>query len=84
VINVACNLNSTYTLTAGSEGRYLLLRMKQDATGSRTIAFDTSVKFGSDLTAYTATTTASKTDCIGLQYNLAATAWFILAVAHGY
>jgi hypothetical protein len=72
------------TVSAGQDGQKLTLRLKQDGTGSRTFAFDSSVAFGTDITAITLTTTANKTDLIGLEYNATAAKWWVAAFTKGF
>jgi hypothetical protein len=85
VINVTCSSNSTYTLSnVTTDGQYVMVRFTQDATGSRTIAFSNTVHWGTDVTGYTPTTAALKTDCVGFQWSSASTVWLGLAVARGY
>jgi hypothetical protein len=40
--------------------------------------------FGTSITSFTATTTASKRDKIGLIYNSASSVWDVVAVAQGF
>lgn len=72
------------TVSAGYDGQKLTLRPKQDGTGSRTWAFDSSVAFGTDITGITLTTAANKTDVIGLEYNAAAAKWWVVAFTKGF
>jgi hypothetical protein len=68
--------NPTGTLTGGQR---LILRIKQDATGSRTITWGSNFRFTGG-TAPTLTTTASKTDYLGFIYNSDDTKWDCVAV----
>lgn len=56
---------TTFTFTNGKAGSRYLLRLKQDATGSRTCVFPSSVKFAGGITP-TLTTTATYTDIVTL------------------
>lgn len=56
----------------------------QDGTGSRTITLDTAFALGTDITAVTLTTTASKRDFMGAMYNSTAAKWFVIAFVKGY
>lgn len=78
--NFDCSLGSVFditltgnvtgaTFTNGVDGRSYLIRARQDGTGSRTWAFGAGVRFGTDITTFTATTTASKLDYITVRYN---------------
>ncbi len=83
--NVALQANTTLTIANGAvDGQELKLRLAQDATGSRTVAFDSSVVFGTDITTFTATTTASKTDYVGLVWSASASKWHFVAAVKGF
>lgn len=80
-------LGGNRTLGAPSnptDGQKILVEVKQDATGSRTLAYNAIYRFGSDVTSPTLTTTASKTDFLGFVYNSTAAKWDCIAVAKGY
>ena len=64
-------------------GQQLILRIKQDATGGRTISWDTQYRFSGG-TAPTLTTTASKTDYLGFAWNAADSKWDCLAFTGNY
>ena len=84
-IQVNVTGNTTLNMVSGgSDGQRLSLELKQDASGSHTIAIGTGFAWGSDITTYTPTPTALKTDYIGLVYSTAAAAWRIIAIAKGY
>jgi hypothetical protein len=72
------------SLAGGQDGRKYLLEIIQDGTGSRTFAFGANVRFGTDITSYTVTSTASKKDRIGLIYDASADKWDVVATAKGY
>lgn len=65
-------------------GQMFELRVRQDATGSRTLAYNAIFRFGTDVTSPTLTTTAAKTDYLLFQYHSGDTKWDCLAVAKGY
>lgn len=90
-----CSLGSTFTVTlAGNrtlgaptnptDGQRCIWRFKQDVTGTRTITLNAVFRLGTDISAVTLTTTASKTDYIGAIYNSADTKWDIVAFIKGY
>lgn len=56
----------------------------QDATGSRTITLGSAFALGTDLTAITLTTTASKRDFMGAIYNSSTSKWYVTAFIKGY
>ncbi len=66
------------------DGQRILIALSQDATGSRTLALGSSWALGTDVSAVTLTTTASKTDYIGAVYDATSAKWRILALAKGY
>lgn len=69
---------------AAYDGQKIMLRLKQDATGSRLVTFDSTVTFSADLTGFTASTLANKTDLVGLIYNLSANKFQVVATNRGY
>lgn len=94
-IALDASLGNTYRVTLGgnrtlgtptnpSDGQTIVLEVKQDGTGSRTLTFGSVYKFGTDVTSVTLTTTAAATDEIILKYNATATKWRVLAVNHGF
>lgn len=72
--------NPTGTPVAGQK---LILRLKQDATGTRTITWGTAYRFSGG-TAPVLTTTASKTDYLGFEYNATDSKWDCLAFSGNY
>jgi hypothetical protein len=75
VINGA-NANMTAAFANPFDGAELILVIKQDATGSRTMTWGASVLAGPTLT-----TTASKTDVISLVYSAAIAKWVTRSTA---
>ena len=81
------NLTGPATLNmaaGGYDGQRLTLELVQDATGGRTVALGTGFAWGADITSFTATTTPSKVDYIGLIYNQTASVWRVVAISKGY
>lgn len=70
--------------TNGVNGQKIVWRIRQDGTGSRTLAYGTAFRFGTDVTSPTLTTAANKTDYIGAIYNSTDSKWDVVAVAKGY
>lgn len=70
--------------TNPQDGQKATWEIIQDGTGSRTLTLGSAFAFGTDITSYTATTTAGKRDFIGAIYNSTAAKWHIVAVAKGY
>lgn len=68
------NPTASFTLanpTNPQPGQRVLYAIKQDATGGRAITLGSNFRLGTDITAVTLTTTASKTDYLGCVYNAA-------------
>lgn len=70
--------------TNAFDGQLITWSIKQDVTGSRTITLDTKFRFGTDITSITLTTTPSKTDKIGVQYNSADDKFDVIAFVRGF
>jgi hypothetical protein len=84
-ISATLQSNTTITVSSGaSDSQPLVLRLKQDSTGSRTVAFDSSVKFGTDITNFTASTAANAVDLVGLKWDATEGVWFFVAYARGF
>jgi len=76
--------NITVQLSNGTDGQRFTVELTQDGTGSRLVTLSgTYFKFGTDITAFTATTTASKKDRIGCVCTAATTA-DVVAVVKGF
>ena len=67
-----------------TDGQRVIWELIQDGTGSRTITLDTAFALGTDITAVTLTTTASKRDFLGAVYNATLTKWLVIAFVKGY
>lgn len=76
--------NLALDFTGAADGQKVLVELTQDGTGSRTVTLGTSVSYGTDITSFTATTTAGATDVLGFIYNSAAGKYRLVAVAKGY
>jgi hypothetical protein len=70
--------------TNPTDGQRATWELIQDGTGSRTITLDTAFGLGTDITAVTLTTTASKRDFLGAIYNSTTSKWYIIAFLKGY
>jgi hypothetical protein len=57
--------------------------IKQDATGGRTVSWDTKYSFGSG-SAPTLSAAANKTDVVGFQYNAVLDKWLYLGITAGH
>lgn len=67
-----------------SNGQKLLWEIKQDATGSRTLIYDTKFRFGTDISSAILSTVANKKDFLGGIYNAADDKIDITAFSRGY
>ena len=86
-IVVTLQANTTLTMANGLyHGQLFRLELLQDGTGSRTVAFSSSVEFGTTtgLTSFTATTAANKRDLIDLVWNSTSSKWMFYKVAQGF
>ncbi|WKZ86362.1 hypothetical protein N5B55_05250 [Ralstonia pickettii] len=72
------------TISMTGTRKKCLLRLVQDTTGGHSIAFDATVRFGSDIPGVTLSTAAGKVDYIGLVYNTAAGKFDLIAYTRGY
>lgn len=66
------------------DGQKCIWELIQDGTGSRTITLGSAFALGTDISAVTLTTTASKRDFLGAIYNSTATKWYVIAFVKGY
>lgn len=70
--------------TNPNAGQKIIYRLKQDATGSRTVTWGSIFRFGTDIPTPTLTTTPSKNDYIGFIYNDIDSFWDCIALTRGY
>jgi hypothetical protein len=73
--------NPSGTVATGQE---LTLRLKQDATGHRTVTWDTKYRFSADLPQPTLTVTGGKTDYIRFVYNGDDDKWDCILIVRGF
>lgn len=81
------NITENITVNAPSNpvnGREIILKLKQDATGSRTVTLNSIFAFGADLTSFTASTTGNKIDYLGAKYCSVTSKWHVVAVQKGF
>lgn len=78
--------NRTLGSPTGSpvDGQKMLIAVRQDGTGSRTLAYNAIYRFGTGVTSPTLTTGANKTDYLGFVYNSTDTKWDCIGVSLGY
>ena len=82
-ISLTGNVTSL-VFTGGVDGQKIIIELLQDAAGSRTVAFGSSFRFGTDLTAITLTTTANKLDRVGVIYNATAAKFDVVSMVRGF
>ena len=71
--------------TAGvGDGQKCILEIMQDSTGGHAVTFTSETKFGTDITGFTPTATASKMDRIGMIYRAYSTTFDVVAIIRGY
>lgn len=70
--------------TGATDGQKIMFRIRQDATGGRTLAFDTKYRFSSDIPSVTLSVTANKLDRIGVEYVAADDKFDVVALNRGH
>ena len=70
--------------TNPTSGKRIIWRIKQDATGGRTITLDTKFRLGTDITSVVLSTAPSITDYIGAIYNAQDDKWDVIAFVKGF
>lgn len=89
------SLGNIFTVTLGGNrtlgaptnpvnGQKCIWRVRQDGTGSRTLAFNAAFRFGTSVASVVLTTSANKTDYIGAIYNSTDSTWDVVAFADSY
>ena len=67
-----------------TDGQKVMLRLKQDATGNRTLAWSGRYRFGSSVTEVTLSTNANKIDYVALIYHLGDDKWDVVSTSGGF
>lgn len=75
---------TTFTFTGAVDGEKLILEIKQDATGSRTITLPASVRYSTSIPGVALSTTANKIDKLGFMYNATDNKYDLVAVTYGF
>lgn len=75
---------TTINISGASDGQIARIELMQDATGGRSVTLSSSFAFGTDITGYTATATASKTDYLGVNFDSNSGKYRVIALARGY
>lgn len=65
-------------------GQVIRFRIKQDATGSRTMAWNAVYRFSDDIPTVTLSTIAGRTDYVAFGYNADDARWDVLGVVKGF
>lgn len=84
IVKIELDKNVIFTFTGGTAGARLIMRVKQDGTGGRTVTWPVTVRFGTDLTAMIVTATASKQDYCGFVYDATAAKYDAVSHMRGY
>lgn len=94
-VTVDATLGTYFTLTAAQSftlgnptgalnGQKLMFRLLQDNVGGRVLTLDTKYRLGTDLNVVTLSTTANKTDYLGVVYDSTADKFDVIAFMRGY
>jgi len=75
---------TTFSISGAADGQRCMLEVIQDSTGGRTINWPSNIRFGTDITSITLTSTANKKDRIGLIYDSAAGKYDVVAIVKGF
>lgn len=70
--------------TNPTEGQRIVFEIIQDATGSRTLTWNGSYAFGTDVPSPTLTATANKRDFVTFVYNSTTAKWYCVEAVKGY
>lgn len=76
--------NAIVNFVGGTNLQKILLKIKQDSTGSRLITWGSMIRFGTDLSSITLTTIANKIDYVGFINNTVDTKVEAVSLARGY
>ncbi|MHC4620002.1 MAG: hypothetical protein ACYTEQ_19830 [Planctomycetota bacterium] len=94
-IAVDASLGNLFTVTLGGnrtlgaptnpkQGQMIVFRVKQDGTGSRTLAYNSIYRFSTDIPSPTLSTAANDEDYLGFIYNEAANKWDCIGKVFGF
>lgn len=75
--------NTTFTFRNARDGEKLVLELKQDATGSRTITLPANVRYSLYIPSVVLSTSAGYLDRLGFIYNATDGKYDLVAVAYG-
>ena len=68
----------------GVDGQRIVVRIKQDGTGSRILTLGTGIALGADIIAVTLSTGIDVTDYLGLIFNSLSNAWHVISFIKGF
>lgn len=94
-VTMDASVNNSFTLvpaqnftlanpTNPQNGQKILLRIKQDGTGSRVITYDTKFRFGTGIATAVLSTGANKVDYLGFYYDSTDDRWDVVAFENGH
>lgn len=75
--------NVVLTFTGATPEQGCVLRLKQDATGNRTVTFPGTVRYGSTLTGFTPSASANVVDRVGFIYDTSDSKYDLVSVLKG-
>lgn len=84
VFDITLAANTTITFSNATDATRILLRLKQDATGGRTLTFGAGVRFGTDVPSVTLSTSPNKLDYIALIFNSTSATYDVLSFSKGF
>lgn len=70
--------------TNPTDGQYIVIRVKQDGTGSRLLTWNAAFRFSTDLPAPTLSTAGNKMDILGFVYNAQDSKWDYVTEIKGF
>ena len=81
---VALTGNFAPTFFGAADGQRCVLTITQDGTGSRLVTLPANVSFSTDITTFTASTVAGRTDMLGFIYNATTEKYRLVATSRGF
>ena len=78
------NATINFSATAPNDGQPVVFALRQDATGSRIVTWDSKVRFSSELPSATLSTGANTLDYVLFRYNEDDDSYDLMAVNRGY
>lgn len=84
MFDVTLTGDTVISFSNGVDGTDVVVRLRQDATGTRLVTFGAMVRFGTDITGFTASTSASKLDYITLRYVGSSAKYDFVSSSKGY